>query len=95
LLPSKRKTTRQFPEIHTDQNPAISSTSAATFGKCIGQPQSPSTGFTGGSPNVSYGIAIDASGNVWVANQASSSVTELIGAAAPKTPLISQVSGFH
>lgn len=38
---------------------------------------------------VPYGIAIDTSGDVWVSNLGSSTLTEFIGAAAPaKTPLI-------
>jgi len=47
-----------------------------------------SNGFTGGSINAPYGIAIDSSGNVWIANGGNSTITELIGAAAPViTPL--------
>ena len=35
-----------------------------------------------------YGIAIDSSGNVWVSNQGSSTITQFVGAATPvKTPL--------
>jgi DNA-binding beta-propeller fold protein YncE len=50
---------------------------------------SPSGGFQGGSMNDPIGIAIDASGNVWVSNDFDASITQLIGAAAPvKTPLI-------
>ena len=37
---------------------------------------SPSTGFTGGGLNVPYGIAVDAAGNVWVANYGGSSISE-------------------
>jgi hypothetical protein len=39
-----------------------------------------------------YAVAIDAAGNVWVSNYGSSTLTELIGAAAPvKTPLLGPV----
>jgi len=57
-------------------------------------PLSPAGGFQGGSIDSPEGIAIDASGNVWTSNNGASnngdsSVTQLIGAAAPvKTPLI-------
>ena len=45
--------------------------------------------FTGGGLGNPSSIAIDASGNVWVANYTGHSVTEFVGAAAPvKAPLI-------
>ena len=37
---------------------------------------SPSTGFTGGGLSGPYGIAVDAAGNVWVANYGGSSLIE-------------------
>ena len=53
-----------------------------------GTPISPSTGYTGGGLSSSAGIAIDGSGNVWVANEGTSTLTEIVGAAAPAvTPL--------
>jgi streptogramin lyase len=57
-----------------------------------GTPISPSTGYTG--PGLgSTGIAIDGSGNVWVANQSSSILAEIVGAAAPLvTPLATAVT---
>ena len=57
-------------------------------------PLSPSTvpsGYMGPGVAQPYGIAIDASGNVWVANSGSNSVTEFIGLATPVvTPKIGQ-----
>lgn len=63
-----------------------------------GSPISPAGGYTGGGIIGPLAIAIDPSGNVWIANGgstgkhnniSSSSVTELVGAAAPvKTPMI-------
>jgi streptogramin lyase len=50
-----------------------------------------SSGGIGGDAKLSrpYGIAIDASGNVWVSNEGSSTITQFLGAAAPvKTPLL-------
>lgn len=55
-----------------------------------GQPLSPSSGF-GLDANLLEpdGIAIDASGNVWVSNFGLSTITQFLGAATPvKTPLI-------
>jgi streptogramin lyase len=49
---------------------------------------SPSTGFIGGAMSSPFSLAIDGSGNVWVSNNSSNSVTEIVGAAAPVvTPL--------
>lgn len=57
-----------------------------------GSPISPASGYTGGGIIGPIAIAIDPSGNVWIANGGyigtnhnipSSSVTELVGAAAP------------
>ena len=43
----------------------------------------------GSGINGPHGIAIDGSGNVWVANQNSSILTEIVGAAAPVvTPIV-------
>ena len=42
--------------------------------------------------NETFGVAIDASGDVWLSNFAAGPVTELIGAAAPvRTPLLGPV----
>jgi len=51
---------------------------------------SPSTGFgTDASILQPYGLAIDASGSVWVSNFGNSTLTQFIGVAAPvKTPLV-------
>jgi streptogramin lyase len=49
---------------------------------------SPDTGYQGGNINYPVGIAIDGSGNAWVVNALDSTVTQLIGVAAPViTPL--------
>jgi len=47
----------------------------------------PVTGYTGGSMSAPTGISIDVAGNVWVANGGNSSVTEILGGAAPSPPL--------
>lgn len=51
---------------------------------------SPAAGFgTDAALGHPYSVAVDASGNLWVANSAANSLTEFIGVAAPvKTPLI-------
>jgi sugar lactone lactonase YvrE len=49
---------------------------------------SPDSGYQGGNIQHPNGIAVDGSGNVWVTNQLNSTVTQLVGAAAPVvTPL--------
>lgn len=55
-----------------------------------GAPLSPPvTGYQAAGVSLPYGIAIDASGNLWLTNFGSDSVTVFIGIAAPvKTPLI-------
>jgi streptogramin lyase len=55
-----------------------------------GDPLSPSTGFGADAGLLlPFGIAIDASGNIWVSNYGASTITEFVGAAAPvKTPLV-------
>jgi len=55
-----------------------------------GTPLSPSSGLGAHSAmRQSYAIAVDASGNLWVSNLGSNTVTEFIGIAAPvRTPLI-------
>jgi streptogramin lyase len=60
-----------------------SSSAAGTF-------LSPSTGFgTDASILQPYGLAIDASGNIWVSNFGNSTLTEFIGVATPvKTPMV-------
>ncbi len=53
----------------------------------LGTPISPGTGY-GGGLNGAAGIAVDGSGNVWIANESSSTLVEIVGAAAPVvTPL--------
>ena len=52
---------------------------------------SPSTGYTGGGLNSPGGISIDISGNVWVTNAAGNSVSEIIGGAAPASPIVTGV----
>jgi sugar lactone lactonase YvrE len=51
---------------------------------------SPSAGFgSDASLSAPFGLAIDASGNVWVSNQGSSTITQFLGAATPvKTPVV-------
>ena len=63
---------------------------------------SPTGGFQNPDFSAPQGIAIDASGNVWVANsggQANStpgSITQLVGVAAPvKTPAVAQLTGLN
>jgi len=53
---------------------------------------SPSTGFGSDAGMVEpYALAIDASGNVWISNQALNTLTEFVGVASPvKTPLVGQ-----
>jgi len=55
---------------------------------------SPSTGYTaGGTLGSPYGIAVDGSGNVWVASNYVASITELVGAATPvATPLSAAIA---
>ena len=55
-----------------------------------GGPISTSSGYgQDASLSAPFGVAIDASGNVWVSNQGSTSITEFLGAAAPvRTPLL-------
>jgi hypothetical protein len=52
-----------------------------------GTPVTPVGGYTGGSINTLTGIAIDISGNVWISNSGNNSVTEILGGAAPASPL--------
>jgi hypothetical protein len=59
-------------------------------GSSPGQPLSPSTGF-GTDANLldPFGVAIDSSGNLWISNSGSSTITQFLGLAAPvKTPLV-------
>lgn len=66
---------------------ANSSGSVSAFTNA-GVPMSPATtGFTGGGMSAATGIAVDISGNVWVSNSGNDSVTEIIGGAAPVSPL--------
>ena len=49
---------------------------------------SPDSGYQGGNINYPVGVAVDGSGNVWAVNSLNSTVTQLIGVAAPViTPL--------
>jgi hypothetical protein len=59
-------------------------------GASPGEPLSPVVGFgTDANLREPYGVAIDASGDVWISNFGLSTITQLIGAASPvKTPLI-------
>jgi streptogramin lyase len=58
-----------------------------------GAPLSPSTGWAPDSQLLeAFALAIDASGNIWVSNFGSNTITEFIGIAAPvKTPLLGPV----
>jgi streptogramin lyase len=59
-------------------------------GNTPGAALSPASGF-GVSQNLSlpFALAVDASGNLWVSNFASDTITKFVGVAAPvKTPLI-------
>jgi DNA-binding beta-propeller fold protein YncE len=64
----------------------ISGSSSSTLGTLL----SPSAGFgTDASILQPYGMAIDASGSIWVSNFGNSTLTQFIGVAAPvKTPLL-------
>lgn len=55
-----------------------------------GTPVSPSVGYGSDASLIApFGVAVDASGNVWVSNQGSSTITQFLGAATPvKTPLL-------
>jgi streptogramin lyase len=55
-----------------------------------GQPLSPPTGFgADASLHEPYGIALDSSGNIWVSNFGSNTITQFLGAATPvTTPLV-------
>ena len=48
---------------------------------------SPSGGFTDPSLSTPSGIAVDLGGSVWIANKGNSTVTRILGAAAPAAPL--------
>lgn len=58
-----------------------------------GQPISPSAGWAPDAAlSLSYALAIDASGNIWVTNFGTGTLTQFVGMAAPvKTPLIGPV----
>lgn len=63
---------------------------------------SPTNGFQNSSFSAPQGVAIDASGNVWVANSGGQSnatpgsITQLVGVAAPvKTPAVAQLTGLN
>ena len=63
----------------------LAGASAASPGSSL----SPATGFGADAKLLeAYALALDASGNIWVSNQGSSTITKFIGLAAPvKTPL--------
>ena len=63
---------------------------------------SPASGFQNTGFAAPQAVAIDASGNVWVANSAGQanstpgSITQMVGLAAPvKTPIVAQISGLN
>lgn len=63
---------------------------------------SPASGFTNAGFDAPQAVAIDSSGNVWVANSAGQansnpgSITQLVGVAAPvKTPLVQALNGLN
>jgi sugar lactone lactonase YvrE len=58
-----------------------------------GSALSPAGGITGGGLDGPRGIAIDGSGNVWVANRVGNSVTELNPAGSPLSPAIGFTGG--
>jgi hypothetical protein len=53
---------------------------------------SPTGGFTDPSLGTPSGIAIDLTGSVWIANEGNSSVTRILGAAAPVAPIATAVA---
>jgi hypothetical protein len=57
--------------------------SVTNFNGSTGAAITPSTGYTNGSLNYPIGIAVDGSGNLWVASVDGNSITEFIGVAAP------------
>jgi hypothetical protein len=58
-------------------------------GASPGQPLSPAGLGADANLREPYSIALDASGNVWVSNFGSSTITQILGAAMPvKTPLV-------
>jgi sugar lactone lactonase YvrE len=71
--------------VHGNSVSEIAGSSSSSPGTFL----SPSSGFaTDASLLEPYGVAIDASGNVWVSNACQDTLTELIGVATPiKTPL--------
>jgi streptogramin lyase len=74
------------------RNAAISELAGASLaGVAPGTTLSPSVGIgPHAALNETYSIAVDASGNLWVSNFGSNTITEFIGLAAPvRTPLIS------
>jgi hypothetical protein len=62
---------------------------AGQSGAAPGKSLSPATGLGADAQlRDAYGLAIDASGNIWVSNQGNDTITKFIGLAAPvKTPL--------
>jgi streptogramin lyase len=72
--------------------PGLTELAAATA-KTPGAILSPSAGFGADSGMTeSFGLAIDASGNVWVTNESTNTLTEFVGIAAPvQTPLLGPV----
>jgi streptogramin lyase len=74
------------------RGPSLTELAAATASS-PGQVLSPSAGWAPESGLLeAFGLAIDASGNVWVTNLGSNTLTEFVGVAAPvKTPLLGPV----
>ena len=60
-----------------------SSVSTIVEASSSGATLSGSTGYQGGSLDDPVGVAVDGSGDIWVSNLVSNTVTELIGAAVP------------
>ncbi len=74
-----------------NSNTGVSNASLSKFLKS-GAPISPSGGYGKDRLSNAAGIAVDGSGNIWVANESNSSLTEIVGAAAPVvTPLAAGV----
>ena len=54
----------------------------------------PASGYLNAGFNSPFAQAIDASGNLWVANGVGGNIVEMVGVAAPvKTPVVAAVTG--
>jgi NHL repeat len=65
--------------------PGISAFSLSEFSSS-GTAISPAAGYTGGGLNAPEGIAVDSSGNIWVANNGDNSLSEFSSAGVPISP---------